>query len=304
MTSASPLRVLLLFLDGVGIGESDPAVNPFMVARLPRLRALLGGGVPTLDTPELAGEGAAAFPLDARLGVAGVPQSGTGQTALLTGENAAAVFGRHFGPWTPVSLRPLLEERSVLRRAVGAGYGVVFANAYPRSWPGARGARRSAAPPLAARAAGLLHRHEDALASGDAVASEILNDGWRTHLGFSDLPVVAAGDAGRNLARLAAGARLTLFAHYATDYAGHRGGMEGAVASLELVDAFLGAVVDALPEDVLLLITSDHGNIEDVRGGHTLNPALAVLYGRGAAERREELASLLDVAPAVMRWIE
>ena len=152
-------------------------------------------------------------------------------------------------------------------------------------------------------AAGLLDRHEDALALGEAVASEIVNDGWRTHLGYTELPVIAADEAGRNLARLASGSRLTLFAHYATDYAGHRGGMEGAVAALELVDSFLEGLLGALPKDSLLMVTSDHGNIEDVRGGHTSNPAFALLHGPGAAERRLELRSLVDVTPALLRWL-
>jgi hypothetical protein len=294
---------LFVFLDGVGVGRADPEVNPFLVAKLVRLRGLLGGALPTLEQPEAAGERSVAFGVDASLGVPGIPQSGTGQTTLLTGENAALAFGRHFGPWTPVSLRPMLEERSVLKVAVSAGLETVFANAYPRSWPGERSARRAAAPPLAARAAGLLDRHEEALGRGEAVASEIVNDGWRTHLGHTGLPVIGPADAGRNLARLASRARLTLFAHYSTDTAGHRGGLDGAVAALERVDTFLGAVVDGLADDVLLLVGSDHGNIEDVTGGHTTNPALALLHGPGAHERRSELASLLDFTPAVLRWV-
>ena len=259
--------------------------------------------MPTLDEPEVVGDDAVAFPVDASLDTPGTPQSGTGQTALLTGVNAARVFGRHFGPWTPVALRPLLEERSVLKRAVDAGHATVFANAYPRTWPGERSARRVAAPPLAARAAGLLDRHEEALEAGTAVASEITNEGWRLHLGHVHLPRVTAREAGRNLARLASAARLTLFAHYATDHAGHRGGLEGAVQALERVDAFLGGVVDHLGEDVLLALASDHGNIEDLTTGHTRNPALGLLRGPGAAARRREIATLLDVAPAVLGWM-
>jgi hypothetical protein len=298
-----PSRVLFLFLDGVGIGPADPARNPFLVARLPALRSLLGGALPTLDAPEPAGARTVAFPLDARLDVAGTPQSGTGQVALLTGENAARTFGRHFGPWTPVSLRPALEERSVLRRALDAGHPTLFANAYPRGWPGERSRRRVAAPPLAARAAGLLTRHQEALADGSAVASEITNEGWRTLLGHAHLPAVTPAEAGRTLARMARGAALTLFAHYSTDHEGHRGGLDGAVTALERVDAFLGGIVDDLADDTLLLIASDHGNIEDLTGGHTTNPALGLLHGPGAAERRAELRSLLDVAPAVLRWL-
>jgi bisphosphoglycerate-independent phosphoglycerate mutase (AlkP superfamily) len=160
-----------------------------------------------------------------------------------------------------------------------------------------------AAPPLAARAAGLLTRHEEALAIGQAVASEIVNDGWRTHLGFSELPEVTPRQAGHNLARLATSARLTFFAHYSTDYAGHRGGLEGGVAALERVDEFLGGVLEELPGDALLLIASDHGNIEDVSEGHTLNPALAVLLGPGAVTRRQGVRSLMDVTPAVLSWL-
>ncbi len=291
--------VVLMFLDGVGIGTDDPAVNPFMSARMPALTGLVGG-IPTLDRPRLAGLRAVAFPLDACLGVPGMPQSGTGQTTLLTGENAAERFGRHFGPWTPVALQPLVEERSVLRRGLDAGLRVAFANAYPKGWPNER--RRLAAPPLAARAAGLLDRHEEALARGDAVASEILNTGWRVHLGFADLPEVSAADAGRVLARIGAAHDLTFFAHYATDIAGHRGGMDGAVSALERVDAFLGGYLEAAPADAVLLVASDHGNIEDVGQGHTLNPSLGLVVGPDAERRAGELGSIADVTGALLRW--
>ncbi len=294
-------RIVVLFLDGVGIGPPDPEVNPFLQARLPVFSPLLGGWVPTLDRPAPTGLRGAAFPLDANLGVEGLPQSGTGQISLLTGENAAVRFGRHFGPWPPVRLRPLLAERNLLVRAVAAGIPTTFANAYPRGFLEGRSARRVGAPPLAADAAGLLDRDHEALARGEAVASEILNEGWRRHLGFADLPRISPGEAGHNLAGVAAGARLTLFAHYHTDLAGHRGGMDGAVEALERVDAFLGGVLEGLPDDALVLGVSDHGNIEDVRGGHTRNPALGFLAARGGLPELPPLpTSILEVTPWVM----
>ncbi|HSR41071.1 MAG TPA: alkaline phosphatase family protein, partial [Longimicrobiales bacterium] len=183
-----------------------------------------------------------------------------------------------------------------------AGRAAAFANAYPRGWPGERPRRRLAAPPLAARGADLLDRHVEALREGRAVASEILNDGWIRHLGHDDLPRVTPEEAGGALARIVASHDLTLFAHYATDVAGHRGGMDGAVAALERVDAFLGGLVRALPDDATLLVASDHGNVEDVTGGHTLNPSLGLLVGPDAARRSAELESIMDVAPAVTAW--
>lgn len=292
-------RTLLLFLDGVGIGEANPDTNPFFRGRLPVLRGLLGGELPHLAVPALAGPGARTFPLDARLGVEGTPQSGTGQIALLTGRNAPEIHGRHFGPWPPVKLRPLLEAENLLTRTLEGGAQALFANAYPRGYPAGLSSRRVAAPPLAALGAGLLHRHHEALARGEAIASEIVNDGWRRHLGLRDLPRVDAQDAGRNLARLTREADLTLFAHYQTDTAGHRGGMEGGAAALERVDAFLGGILDEAPGDLLILVASDHGNVEDVTGGHTLNPALGMAVGDGAAAL-SRLERLTDVAPAVL----
>lgn len=190
----------------------------------------------------------------------------------------------------------------MLRRAADAGRTVAFANAYPRGWPGPRGGKRIAGPPLAARGAGVLNRHEDALTNGSAVSSEILNDGWRLHLGHDRVPDIAAQRAGRNLARISRGADLTLYAHYATDSAGHRKDMPAAVAALARVDEFLQGLLADLPADTLLLITSDHGNLEDVRTGHTRNPALGIARGPGA-ERAAELSDIRQVAPLVLELL-
>lgn len=292
--------MLFLFLDGVGIGPPDPERNPFLRAEVPRLRQLLGGAVPTLADPERSAERAEAFPLDAALGVDGLPQSGTGQTSLLTGRNAPRMFGRHFGPWTPVRLRPVLEEENLLRRARDAGLRVAFANAHPRGYPDSRRAR--AVPPvvMAARAAGLVDRHGDALARGDAVAAEIVNDAWRTLADGPSPPRIDPDGAGANLARIARAHDLTLFAHYATDRAGHRAGMKGGVAALERLDRFLGGVLDALDPRQHLVIASDHGNLEDVTAGHTRNPVLGVIVGPDAAAWRRELGTILDLAPALL----
>jgi bisphosphoglycerate-independent phosphoglycerate mutase (AlkP superfamily) len=147
-----------------------------------------------------------------------------------------------------------------------------------------------------------MNRHEDDLGAGRAVSSEIVNDGWIKHLGHHALPDVTAEKAGGNLAAIAADAELTLYAHYATDTAGHRGGMEGSVAALERVDRFLAGVLGGMPSDMTLLIASDHGNIEDVTGGHTQNPALGLAAGPGSDDFAHS-RSLLDVAPAVLRHL-
>jgi len=161
-----------------------------------------------------------------------------------------------------------------------------------------------AGPPLAALGGGVLTRHSEHLARGEALTSGILNDAWIEHLGPADLPRPTAREAGRTLASIAASADLTLFAHYATDTAGHTQEMAPAVSALERVDVMLAGVMDALPEGHRVMIISDHGNLEDARVGHTRNPALGVVVdavgGTRAADVSEEMVSLMDVPETVL----
>jgi hypothetical protein len=314
-------RVLLLFVDGVGVGIDDAMVNPFVNARLGALHALADARRLTVDSVPCSTTGASIVGMDAVMGIDGIPQSGTGQTALLTGANAAELHGRHFGPWVPARLRTLVRDESVLARASNAGYRVAFANAYPEevmqlagepaaalpSDAPARGARARrtpsflrAGPPLAAIGAGLLTRHTRELERGDAVASEITNEAWRDRLGRKGVPVISAEHAGRNLALLAARYDLTMFAHYATDYAGHQQDMDAAIAALEKFDALLAGLLDTAADDLVIFIVSDHGNIEDVRTGHTRNPALGIVTGTGHRQLADRLRSLTDVTPAIL----
>jgi hypothetical protein len=314
MAPAQP-RILFVFIDGVGLGALDPATNPLAAARLPVFESLLGGGRPVADAAPYHGERASLVALDATLGVPGIPQSGTGHAALLTGEDAVRMFGRHHGPWVPTALRRLVMERSVLARAKGAGLAVAFANAYPEelaervrgedaaTLPGRTLGPLRSGPPLAAIGAGVLTRHTPELERGDAVASEITNDGWIRHLRRASLPEVSAEAAGANLARIAAAHDLTLFAHYSTDHAGHRGTLEDAVSAIERVDRFLGGILTALPSDVLLLVASDHGNLEDHAREHTANPALGLVAGPDHQAVSDTLRDLRDVAPAVLRTL-
>lgn len=325
------MRVLLLFLDGVGLGEHDAARNVFVASPPPNIVKLLDGALPVAGGTPIRTQAATLLALDATLGVAGTPQSGTGHAALLTGTNAAAQFGRHFGPWVPAALRSLVREENLLTRAARAGRSIAFANAYPEevmaeanaiaeggSTSGndsvdavlppdlgngrARRASRylSAGPPLAALGAGVLNRHTPELERGAAIASEITNEGWRQRLGRRSLPEITPREAGRNLARIVAAHDLTLFAHYATDYAGHQRSMPLAVRALQLVDAFIGGVLEHLPDDALLIVSSDHGNLEDITTDHTRNHAIGLAAGHGHAEITRDWTSITDIVPSIL----
>lgn len=312
-------RVLLLFVDGVGLGVNDAAVNPLAAAHLPVLCDICGVRAITADASPHSGPHASLVAVDATLGFPGTPQSGTGQAALLTGANTVEMHGGHFGPWVPARLRPFVRAENVLTRALAAGRTAAFANAYPeevlrlvedRGQPPAdaparkgrtrRSAFLRAGPPLAALGAGLLTRHTPELERGDAVASELTNDAWRQRLGQHGLPQISAAAAGANLARIAHRHDVTLFAHYSTDYAGHAQDMDASVQALEQLDHFIGGLLSTADDDLVTVIASDHGNIEDVRTGHTRNPALGMVIGRGHKAIARRIRSLTDIAPAIL----
>ncbi|HEY0529636.1 MAG TPA: alkaline phosphatase family protein [Gemmatimonadaceae bacterium] len=305
-----PQRVLMVFLDGVGVGPDDPSTNPLAAADSKVLRGLLEGRRVVAESLPFIGERASMLGLDATLGVDGLPQSGTGQAALLTGVNAAERFGRHFGPYAPTQLRGILEHESILARASRAGYSVAFANAYPAELIAMAGGTGRLPLPLraaivvAALGAGVLNRNEDDLVSGNAVASEITHQRWREMTGRSDIPDITPVDSGRNLARIANAHDLTLFAHYATDSAGHLHDVNAGIAAWQRVDGFIGGVVSDLSEDALMIITSDHGNLEDARTQHTRNPAVCIVVGPGHRALATNLRSLTDVTPALLDLLQ
>ena len=77
--------------------------------------------------------------------------------------------------------------------------------------------------------------------------------------------------------------------------------MAAAVAALETVDAFLGGLVPALPPETLLVLASDHGNIEDITQGHTRNPTFSLLVGPGARELAQGASCITDIPDLILR---
>lgn len=302
------MRILLIFLDGVGVGPADSRSNPFMHARLPALTALLDCAPPVLERGTVATSRALLRPADATLGVEGLPQSGTGQTALLTGVNAPQVVGRHYGPYPDKPARALLAEHNLFRRLLDASYRVAFANAYPERYHDrlARGTGRASAISRAAYMAGLRLRGADDLRAGRALSAFLTNQGWRDYLGHPDMPVIDEAEAGRRLARLAADHDFTLFEYYHTDIAGHRGVRARILEVLEQVDRLVQGVVDEIDGATTVILASDHGNVEDwSTTDHTRNPAFLMAVGEtGVLDwLAGRLQRITDVAPAVLELL-
>lgn len=246
-------------------------------------------------------------PLDATLGMDGLPQSGTGQAALFTGHDAPAIHGAHYGPFPPTTVRALVAGQSVFARLVADGTppgALAFANAYPSRFFAAAEARgRWTTTTLAARGAGVRLRTAADLARGAALAADLTGAEWRAHLDPEHMLITEA-QAAERLARLAAEHRFTLFEYFLTDKAGHAQDAAFAARLLASLDAFFGALLQALDlRRTLLVVCSDHGNLEDLTTrSHTRNPVPLVARGAGAGAFADARA-LTDVTPRLARLL-
>ena len=123
--------ILMIFLDGVGIGKKDYKINPFIKFEFKTFYKIFRE-IPTLENSVLINNDYFLFPTDANLGVEGLPQSGTGQASLFCGFNAPKFVGKHYGPHPYSTTIPILKEKNILvhyYKKHGKGF---FANAYPK----------------------------------------------------------------------------------------------------------------------------------------------------------------------------
>jgi hypothetical protein len=239
---------------------------------------------------------------DALLGVPGLPQSATGQTTILTGQNAAALLGEHYGPYPNQPLRDLLTTDTLFTTLISASQPVAYANAYPDRFLDRlkRGKGRLSANTFAANAAGLRLRSREDLLRGRALTALFSNDFWPEP--NVTLPPLNAYQGGMQLAALAQDYKLTFFEFWYSDFVGHRMQQNESIKVLRMLDDFLSGILDQINlKSTLLLVISDHGNFEDwTTKKHTMNPALTILAGQSAGQLRPKLQSLIDVRQVVL----
>ncbi|MFN8377053.1 MAG: hypothetical protein U0452_00130 [Anaerolineae bacterium] len=296
-------RVLLIFLDGIGLGSDDPANNPFAAARTPTLDSLAGGQRWLRDVGRVVSDRAAFAPADPRMGIPGRPQSASGQAAILTGRNVPALIGEHYGPRPNPPIRAIIKEDNLFKQVVAHGEPAALLEAYPPGFHSAlsSGKRIPSSYQDAAIQAGLSLFGEDDVQNGNALAVDWTGAAWREHLGYIDSPVYTAEEAGRRMVEIARRYRFSFFSHWLTDQVGHRGTVADGVALLELFDGVMaGALQEWDDNEGLIVITSDHGNLEDLsHGKHTENDVPLVVIGNGASDFANGVTTLADIASMV-----
>lgn len=285
-------------------------INPLVAAQMPNLISLLQGQRLILDSCPFNGDRASLYALDTTLGIPGLPQSATGQAVLLTGRNVPAEIGEHYGPKPNPAVANILRENNLFMEVLRRGGSAVLLNAYPPRYFEAITNRRRlySAIPMAVNAAGINLMNAEDLQAGRALSPDFTGDGWSSQPDFPPTPVYSPEDAGKHLAHLSQNYSLTWFDYWLSDYAGHRGSKEQALLLLETFDEVLGGVVEAwdLNQD-LIIITSDHGNLEDMSArGHTTNPVPALLIGPSRLRNifTQQITDLTSFYPGVLSVLE
>jgi 2,3-bisphosphoglycerate-independent phosphoglycerate mutase len=323
--------VAWLMLDGVGVGEAH-GMNPFSMLQAPILGHFgvgialheptkAPGGSPKrrmslfgLESKHKSSGQSVIHSIDARLGIPGLPQSGTGQTALLTGINAAKLLGYHHGPWPGPTIRPLLKDSFPVRLAARGGTVRLMNHYPPRYLEGIRrGKMRLNAIATAATLAGATLEATD---GETRIPPPLGNPEDMQHTTLEQVR-----EWGREFTR--SEATLNIFDSWWSDHLGHQGSsepepitgsseaektmptpLEWAQDHVRRLEAFLEGALLAKPADTLLFITSDHGNFEDMGvKTHTFAPVPLVALGPGALEFAE-VTDLTGVAPALERALK
>jgi 2,3-bisphosphoglycerate-independent phosphoglycerate mutase len=288
--------VFLFFIDGLGIGSRGPFnpldgladAEPLAVFHDEALTTILDGIV---------------VPTDARLGVEGRPQSASGQTTILTGVNAPKLLGYHKQGFPNSAMLEIIRDHSLFLQLARVGVApITFANAYTRRFFDER-PRWVSATTAAVEAARLPFRTVADLKEGRAVYQDFTN-ALLIERG-EDVSPRTAGDAANALAGIVCQNRFTLYEYFITDKVGHAQDMNAARSVLRNLASLIRELLARVDlSSTSVIITSDHGNIEDLSSrNHTLNAVPTIVWGAQSNRIAARIKSLADIAPSIVETL-
>src|SRR6056297_2805173 len=259
--------ILFIFVDGVGI-RSKKENNPFFTEKLPVLRKLL------FEEAE---------PVDAVMGIKGIPQSATGQTSIFTGLNASLINGSHKEGFPNKLLRKLLKEKSIFRYLRDNDKKFTFANGYIiDNLKILKKSRFLSATSYMTIEIGKKVRGLDKIIKGKAVYHDITN-----------LSLIDRKD----------NKFLKKFEYFKTDMIGHKRDEDKALEVLSDLEEFLKTLLGNFNFNKnTLILVSDHGNIEDLSiSGHTKNPVPLFISGY-KEEIFQNISYIYDLAHKIKEY--
>jgi len=290
------VSVLLFFIDGLGIGSRGPS-NPLDGLDNAEPLAIFRDEEPATIFDGIV------VPTDACLGIEGRPQSASGQTTILTGINAPARLGYHKQGFPNSAMLAIIRDHSLFLQLTRAGVQpITFANTYTRKFFDER-PRWVSATTAAVEAAGLPFRQVSDNQAGRAVFHDFTNR-MLIERGENVVPRTPE-EAAAVLANIVSENRFTLYEYFITDKVGHAQDMAAASSVLQNLAAMIRGVLDGIDlRQTSVILTSDHGNIEDLSTrNHTLNKVPTIVWGADKERIAERIKSLADITPAIVETL-
>jgi 2,3-bisphosphoglycerate-independent phosphoglycerate mutase len=217
------------------------------------------------------------------------------------------MIGEHYGPKPNPAIRELLAQDNFFKQVITAGKKAALVEAYPPMWhhDHNRGKSLRSSYQQAAYEAGQELFGIEAVIEGKALTPEWTSEAWLTYLKLRDVPPYTPEEAGQKLVRISREYDFAMHAHWMTDMVGHRGPVERGVELLELFDKVMTGVVNEWDdEEGLIIITSDHGNLEDVsHRNHTENEIPTLIIGSKKGALAEGLRDLSDYVPRMAKLL-
>ena len=299
------LSTLLVFIDGVGIGKKDIINNPFFKYGFKTFTDIFGE-IPHLEKQNLKGENSFLFPVDALMGIPGIPLSGTGQTSIFCGVNAPKIIGQHFGPYPYSTLIPVINEKNIFHEFKKRKMKASFANAYPKLFFDyvKSGRRRLSVTTISCLLSEINLNSISDLHRGKAISPDIINKRLIERFSYK-LPIIKPETAAKRLIGISMKNHFTAFEIFQTDHLGHGRNPDLLDEFIIILDKFLFYLMTHLKKNMTLIVCSDHGNFEDLSiKMHTLNPSLCITSGKNALQLSKRIKNLSNIKPAIMEMYD
>jgi len=295
------MKIVFFFIDGIGLGEANPNINPFAAFSASFFNKNFGYPL-TREIGRFLSEKICMIPLDASLGVEGLPQSATGQTALFTGINAPRKVGHHVQAFPGPQLTKIIAEYGIIKQVMDAGLKATFANMYSPDYLELvrQRKRRHSVSTLLSLSSGSQLRSIAEMMQGEAVYQDITNE-MLPVFGVSNIDPITPMLAAQRLLQISRKHELTLFEYFQTDRIGHKLQWDKAEKIVCTLDAFLTSLQENLPSETMVIVASDHGNFEDFSiRTHTMNQIPLIVFGHRCKEFCETISELTDITPRIL----
>lgn len=283
------LKILLFFIDGFGIGNKNQKYNPIINANTPIFDDIFNHNLGKL------------FETDVKMNVSGLPQSATGQTAILTGKNASKKMGRHKSGFPGPTLINLIKKYNIYKQLERYDITSTFANAYTKSYIEKVKKNKSKASVTTHCILNSKNkfRYLNDLKNKKAIYQDFTNKILIKQ--NKNVPIFNSKKAANILANISLKYNFTLYEYFQTDKIGHSQNMKDAIKILENLDSFLNHLIKFLKNKVTIIITSDHGNIEDLSTNtHTKNKVPTIIIGEHSKYLAKNINKITDITPAIV----